>query len=249
MFLTASDNALARQNPSRFRNAWLELLVVSALWAVLSIGIWGAAWALFGEPAGRAMPAAMLAFVFAIWPFRRALTSLLELSLPSDSTVRAVGAAALVMLLTMSLLSLRPDWRKDPWLPRWIVWIRPWEKLYRPLLLMPMWGAWAMIACPQFCHNRGKADPATDWFAKGCGPMTTAIVMGLLLALTATYYNYLGWWQLPIPACGVVGGVASGIVFCWREGGLTRKTLLATNLATQMVFLLGSLTTTNLIYW
>jgi hypothetical protein len=249
MLLTASDDSLAGESPARFRYAWLELFVVSVLWSLAAIGIWGAAWALFGEPVGRTMPAAILAVLIVLWPFRRALAGLLDLSLPDEGAVRAVGAAGAVMLLTMAMLSLRPDWRKDPDLPTWLAWIRPWEKVYRPLVLMPLWGAWSMLVAPQFRGGRSAGLPAVAAFAGGCGVVTAAALMGLLLALTATYYNYLGWWQLPIPASGVIAAIASGVVFCRLDRGLTRRALLAANLATQAAFLLTSLATCNLVYW
>jgi len=249
LFLLAGDERLASEPPSRFRYAWLESLIASLAWSLVSVSIWGAAWAMFGEPVGRPMPACLVAATFVLWPYRRAVRGGLEMVFPSDATLRSVGGAVFVLVLTLALLSLRPDWRKDSELPQWLIWIRPWEKVYRPMVLMPLWGAWAMFVAPHFCRARQVASPAVAVFAAGCSPLLTASVMGLLLALTATYYNFLGGWQLPIAACGAGSAIIAGVVFCRLEGGLTRRALLAANVVTQLVFLLACLATCNLVYW
>jgi len=249
LYMTADTERLADQPPGRFRYAWVGVFVTSLGWAILSLAIWGTAWKLFGETSGRLMPAVSVAAVFVLWPYRRAIAGGLQMAFPTDSTWRAIAGSALLLALTLALLSLKRDWRQDPYLPAWLGWIRPWEKMYRTILLMPLWGAWAMFVTPQFCRTRHSDCPATTAFAKGCSPASAAAVMGLLLALTITYYNYLGWWQLPISAAAIIGAVLSGLVFSRLTGGLTRQALLAANVTTQVVFLLASIATCNLVFW
>jgi len=249
MFLTAADDELARQEPGRFRYAWLELLILSVAWSLASVGIWAGALVVFGAPVGRAMPAGLLAAVFVLWPYRRAVTGGLELLFASNATLRSLAGTILVIVLMLAFLSLKLDWRKDPALPQWLMWIRPWEKVYRPLVLMPLWGAWAMFITPQFCRPGAGTEPATAVWAKGCSPISAAAVMGLLLALTVTYYNFLGWWQLPIAGTAIVSAIAAGLVSCKLAGGLTRRALLTANVLTQLAFLLASLATCNMVYW
>ena len=249
LYMTADPERLADQSPGRFRYAWVGVYVASLGWGVLSLAIWGAAWKLFGETSGCLMPAVSVATVFVLWPYRRAIAGGLQAACPADPTWRAIGGSAVLLILTLAMLSLKRDWRHDPYLPVWLAWIRPWEKMYRTVLLMPLWGAWAMFVTPQFCRARQPTCPATAAFAKGCSPISAAAVMGLLLAVTITYYNYLGWWQLPISAATIAGAVLSGLVFCRLAGGLTRQGLLAANVTTQLVFLLASLATCNLVFW
>lgn len=249
MFLTADAERLSAQQPGRFARAWVELLVVSLGWGLATIGIWAAAWKLFGEPMGRLMPSAMVAATFVLWPYRRAVAGALEALFPSDTTARALAGAAFVVVLTLGLLSLKRDFRHDPFLPSVIAWIRPWDKIYRPMILMPLWGCWAMLITPQFCRPRPQTDAVVAAFAAGCGPLWVAVVMGVLLGLTITYFNFLSWLQLAIPVATVIAAILGGIVFCRLTGGLTRQGLLAVNVLTQLVFLLACLATCNLLVW
>jgi cobalamin synthase len=163
--------------------------------------------------------------------------------------MRAIAASAWVLALTLGLLSIKQDFRSDASLPKFIAWIRPWEKVYRVPILMPLWGAWAMLVTPQFYRRKSAGDGAVAAFARGCGPLTATAVMGLLLALTITYFNFLPWAQLTISAVTVFAAVAGGTVCCWLDGGLTRRALLAANVITQLVFLLVSLAAWNLLVW
>ena len=45
------------------------------------------------------------------------------------------------------------------------------------------------------------------------------------------------------------GAIASGLICCRMDGGLTRRALLVANVLTQMVFLLASLATCKLVFW
>jgi len=182
-----------------------------------------------------------------MWPFRRALASMLNILFPSEPNARALAGAVFLLVLTLGLLSLKRDFRHDSYLAPVIVWIRPWFKLYRPIVLMPLWGAWAMLIVPQFCRHGAKTLPQVAAFAKGCRPFSAAVVMGLLLALTITYFNFLGWRQLSILASALVGSGLSGVMFCRFEGGLTRRALLSANVLTQLIFLLACLATCNLV--
>jgi len=250
MLLTACDERLSAEPAARFAHAWAELLVLSICWGLVSVGIWSAAWGLFGRPFGLILPAAMVAGVFVLWPFRRASGALVETVSPAETAARATGAAVLVVLLTLALMSLQPyDYRRDAQLPDWIAWFRPWIKLYRVLLLMPLWGAWAMLITPQFSRPKATTEPAVASFARGCGPLAAAAVMALLLAATITYFNFLPWEQVGISAAAVTAAIAGGALCCRASGGLSRRALLAANVLTQLVFLLAYLAGRNLLMW
>ena len=250
MLLTAGPERLAAEPPRRFTHAWAELMIVSLVWGLATVGIWAAAWKLFGEPMGRLMPAVAVAEAFTLWPFRRALMGTVEILLGADSSLRAMACSIFVLVLTLAMLSLQPDYyRRDADLHWVIAWFRPWVKIYRPLILMPLWGAWAMLITPQFCRPRPNTEPAVAAFAQSCRPVAAAAVMGLLLAATITYFNFLPWAQLAISGATIFAAIAAGMIFCRKTGGLTRRALLAANISTQMVFLLAYLVTRNFLLW
>jgi len=250
MFLTAGDERLSSEPPGRFVYAWAELMLVSLAWGLANVGLWAAAWKLFGEPLGRAMPAAVVAAVMLVWPFRRAAAAAVKIVAGADSTARAIVSGVLVVVLSIGLLSLRTDYyRPDAPLPPWIAWFRPWVKLYRVLILMPLWGGWAMVVIPQFRRLGAGADRVLAGFVGGCTPLAAAAVMGLLLGVTITYFNFLPWEQLTISAVTIITALAGGALLCRRAGGLSRKALLAANIITQLAFLLACLATWNMLVW
>jgi len=249
LFLTATDDRVRRVPASRFTHAWFGVMLFSLLWSYIAGGIWAGAWKLFGEPMGRVAPAVAVAGIFVLFPFRRAVSGSTEILFGSDSTARSIAASVFVLALTMGLLSIKRDFRHDSYLPDFIVWIRPWEKVYRPIVLMPLWGAWSMLVALQFSHPRSETPPAVAAFARGCSPVWVALIMGLLLSVTITYFSFLGWALLVIPGVTIVAAIVGGLVFCHLTKGPTRSALLATNLLTQMIFLFGCLSLCNLIFW
>jgi len=250
VFLMADEQRLAGELPQRFAGAWAPLFVLSVIWGLAFMGIWAAAWALFGEPLGRLLPAVAVVCLFVLWPFRRALAATVELLFPSDPTARATAAAAFVVLMTLAMLSLQPDfYRPEASLPWPVAYLRPWPKIYRVLILMPMWGTWSMLITAQFCRPAGEDSSAAAVFARGCRPLAAAAVMGLLLGMTITYFNFLPWEQLTISAVTILAAIASGLIFCRLTGGLTRRALLAANLTTLLIFVLTYLAVRNVLGW
>jgi len=242
MLLTARDERLAASEPTRFHRAWWGVMVLSLAWGLVQVAVWGGAWRLFGERTGILfIPTVVTVAVFALWPFRRAVVSLAEVLAGRSPTARGVAACILLMTLAFCLLDLRPGYHFENRLPAILTWLRPYDVLYRVLLLAPLWGGWAMLIVTQFCRPGERTEPAVAQFAGGCGPVASVACMGVLLAGTITYFNYLAWTQLSIPAAAIVAAVAGGPVLCRFGGGLTRRTLLSVNLATQIVFLLAYL--------
>jgi hypothetical protein len=247
MLLTADDGAIASEPPGRFRLAWVELLVLSAAAGLGMVGVWGAAWHIFRDWAGTYLitPAAAVTVAMVVWPFRRSVAALAEAVAGRDATGRAVVAAAVVLLLGLCLVRLKPDWyaREDA-LPVWLDWLRPTTKIYRVLLLMPIWGAWSMLITCQFCRPNEATEPAVAAFARGCGPLAGAGTMAVPAAATFGYFHYIGWGGLNMPIACLSIAIAGGIVLCRRAGGLRRKPLLAANMLTQLTFVLAYLANT-----
>lgn len=251
LLLSGSDERIAAEPAERFRDAPAGLLAASLATGIASCALWAAAWRVFGEPAmTRFMPAVLTAAMLILWPLRRAVAGAIDIACGRDPSARPLAAALFVLAFTlcMVLVSLEHFHLEKPW-PAWLAWLRLGRryKFYRVLLLMPLWGAWAMLITPRFCRPDERTEPAVAAFARAGGPFRATICMGLLLAATIKYFAYLPWQQLNISAAAMVTGPLAGAVLCRRTGGLTRRALLAANVATQMVFMLAYLATRNLV--
>jgi len=242
MLLTADEGRLAAEPGERFRHAWAGLMCGSLAWGLANTVVWGAAWRVFGGYTLLLLPSlAMLTFVL-LWPGRQAAAALAEALAGGKSALRPTMAALIVLVLAGSLLALQPDWYRSEYaLPQSIAWIRPQAKFYRVLILMPLWGGWSMLIVCQF----RKPDPTTTApmaaFARGCGPFVAAACLALPLAGSIFYFSYLPWTQLSISGAAVFAAIVGGLILCPRNGGPSRNNVLATNLLTQIVFVLACL--------
>jgi len=232
LLLTAGDEALANQPATRFTRAWSELMLLSLLWGLASVGLWGSTWRIFDEFTG--IPLIQVAAVLtamALCVYRRAILAMAEILVGPDLPARSLAGCVIVMVLALMLLGMR-------FYPYWHHGIPP---LYVVLVLSPLWGGWAMLILPKFCRGGAGTEPAVKAFAEGCGPLPAAICLAMPLAATGVYFNYLPWTQLWISAAAILAAIGGGWVLCRRTGGLTRKALLADNLLTQIVFILAYL--------
>lgn len=238
LMLIADNTRLQSAPPERLGGAWWQVLALSAAWGVGQAGLWALAWK---APQGRAalpiMPVAAVLAVTFLWTYRRAAAALVDAVVGEPD--RPLGMAVIVAMWALILLALR-GWNEqwsaaNPW---WLMWLRP-HGVLRPLLLAPLWGAWAMMATCLFCRRTYTTQPAVLAFADRCGPLATAAVMGGVLALSIWYFNYLPWIQVTISGVTIVAAVIAGLVFSRRGRRLTRDVLLATNLLTQTAFLLA----------
>ncbi len=246
MLLTAGDEELSAERPERFTRAWAELLILSLAWGMAQLGIWAGLWPVFGQ---KVLPAVLVGAFWLLWPGRCIAAGAAEFLGGRNVTNRAIAASVWAIVLVVCLAMLEQTWRRDSPLPDFLAWFRPDEKIYRPLILMPLWGCWAMLITPQFCKPTDRCEPAVAAFAAGCGALVATAVMGLLLAITITYFNYMVWEQLSISGVAIGAGIISGILCCRLRGGLCRAALLAANAATQMAFLLAYLGAQNLLLW
>ncbi len=245
MLLSAPDERLAAEPPERFRHAWIGLMAVSLLWGLVLLNLWGIAWKVFRDYDPLVMPAMVTAGLFCLWPFRRGIAALADLLAGRDATGRAVTAAALVLLVAFGLLGLKPDWDRWEHLPWWLTWLRPvlpllrpQAKLYRVLVLMPLWGGWAMVIAVKFSRPTPRTEPQIAAFARGCGALVAAACMAVLLLVSIAYFCHLGTGSVVILCVvPILAAIAGGVGFCWRAGGPTRRALLSANVATQIAFL------------
>jgi hypothetical protein len=244
IFMLAGDDRLAAEPPERFGRAWLSLVVGSLLWGIVLANVWGISWTVFRDPDFLIMPAASTLALYCLWPFKRAVVALGRQLGGRSGEGRTAAVAVVVVVLAMSFMRLSPDWARweFPRLPWWVEWLRPQAKLYRVLLLMPAWGAWAMLITLKFCRPGERTEPQLAAMARGCDALAVAGLMALLLGVSIFYFHYLGLGgQVLVPLATIIAAIAGGVGFCHVWGGLTRQGLLAANLATQIAFVMAYL--------
>ncbi|MCP4376348.1 MAG: hypothetical protein GY794_09260 [bacterium] len=241
MFMTASDERLAAEKPSRFRYAWFGLMGLSVLAGLMLIGVWSVVWNIFLDYDRLSRPAGITAIVLLAWPIRRALLAIGPALRVRDRANQMAIATAVAVFVGVGFMSLREHYpyAYEHSMPGLIAWIRPELSIFRVLLLMGIWGAWSMLITVQFNRPDGITDPVTRGFARGCGPLAAAVCMVLPLAGTIVFFHYMGQvGQLAITAGTIATAIISGPVLCRISGGMTRGALLAGNLITQIVFLM-----------
>jgi hypothetical protein len=245
MMLTAGDEELARQPPRRFAHAWVGMMLLSLVWGLATVQVWSLTWGVFGDYSGiPLMPAAAVLSVYALWLYRHSILALAGVILTRQGhQVLATGTILVALsLILLGLKSLNPDYPTD--LPPAWQWIRP-RTMYRALSLAPLWGGWAMLVACQFSKPAESAPPAVAAFAAGCTPLAACVVLAAVLSATIVYFGYLPWRPLSISAVAMVVAAAAGPAVSKRRGGLDRNALLATNLLTQLAFLLACLANRN----
>jgi hypothetical protein len=246
--LTASPERLSHSKPGRFRRGWLGVVGVSLLAGLAAMAIHGLAWRIFGERGIVSLPSLAAAGVMVAGPMRRGMVELSRRLGGQSPAGQALVATLLGLLLVGGISSLQPLFYKaDPQIPAWLAWIRPAAKTHRVLLLMPLWGAWGMLAIGQFCRPGQSTCPAVTSLIRGCGPLVVAVLMGLLMFLTIQAMGFLPWWQVGITAATIAGGLIAGMASCRQSGGPSAGALQATGTMTQLVFLLAAVAGENLL--
>ncbi len=243
LYLTADDERVGEYLPAGFGYSWVGIMLISLAWGLVSIGIWEGAlrlfdWYSYDFPL---MSVALTLIVMVMWIYRRAVIALGEVVVGGDPAAKALGGCVITLAFALGLLGVK-GWNEDwpTYLPVMWQWTRP-RALYRVLLLMPLWGGWAMLALPQFFRPSEQTDPATKSLAAGCESLVATAFLAAILAGTVLYFNYLPWTQLSIPAATVFVALGGGWLVVRRTGGLNRRALLAVNILTQLIFLFAYL--------
>ena len=197
LMLWADDDRLADEPVERFAAAWLSLMLISLACGISSAALYGLAWTIFGDYTGiPLMPVAVVIAMMVAGPYRHAFVALGKAACGSAG---AAGVSAAVVAYSLSLLGLvsnQPDWPRDlPWLWQWIP-----RTMFRALVLAPVWGGWAMLVVCLFRRPGAGTTAAVAAFARGCGPLRTALWMGLLLGATLPSFRMFGPWHVSIPA-------------------------------------------------
>lgn len=251
LLLAGRDELVAAWDRPSLRGMWLWMGLAGALWGLALMGVWTLASLVFRWYSGLPlMQVAALLTAIGLGPFRRCLLALGCAIDGEDGPGRAMMICLLLVGLALCLVCIDPpdpDW--PTWMTgtmRWLQWTRP-HALYRVLVLMPMWGVWAMMVPLHFCRPGEREPKLLALWHKTQPVLGTAFWMALPLAGTLWELSFLRQWvTLPAAAALLAGGVAS-VALCRLRGGLTRQNLLAANMAAQLVFLLGYLAAKDLL--
>ncbi len=242
-FLFGDDRRFDDVDDPRLDRMWIWTGAVALAWGCILAAIWALAanafpyWKSSDIPL---MPAAAVVGAMALGPYRRALAAPAKLLSPGESASATTISAAVVVILALSLLGIPPFYREGVHLPSWLAWIRP-QTEYRVLILMPLWGAWAMMTPLHFCKV-DSAGALVRAFANRQPVIGTAMWMALALAMSLWQLSCLryGWVALPA-GLALAAGSLGAVAICRFSGGITHSALLAANLMTQLAFLLGYL--------
>ncbi len=262
--LPAAARYLLAQSPPPARDAvraarvvaWVVPagLLIGILWA----GAFRGAWRLYGEIDGlRMVPGLAVVLLEALLTGRflwlavaRAADGPLGPSMGDDErltrnpSLRACGAMAIVLcamvqwVLVVSIPHVTPWWPPpDDWRSAFnFLYPRP---IYRPLILAPLWGRWAILMAAATGRTAPGVDAMTASLCRSMGPRRVLLHALLPVVLTCIYFsrerNFL------------IGGVISLFAFASsylaaqvlarRNGGQDRVTLFAAGQIGQIAFL------------
>jgi len=228
-------------------------LGIGLLW----VGVFRALWRLYGEEVTslRLVPAAgvlVVDVVFTGYCLFVGLTTTVdalfgprharqpEPESPAPPGMSAVMALLLSIVLQLVLISAvrTGDW----WWPsdwrRHLNFAYP-QLIYRPLLLAPLWGRWAILLAAGLGRVASRSHPAAVGLSEAVSPK---LVMGTYivpLCLTAVYCSRSGNLILgTIIALTVLGlTFVTGVVIARRGGGQTRRSMLAAGKMAELIFL------------
>jgi len=237
MLFNADDRSLAAEKAGKFRRAWFGILVVSVIWSFACVGLWHLTITFANDQGTMSpVPAAAVLLPFVLWFYRRSILAMAKVCFPHRRDERTILIAMIVVMLLLFFLDVRGH-KEEYWYHNHIgfwQWLRP-RASYRPLLLGPLWGAWAMLITPQFSRANKNTEPAIAAMAESCGPAIAACSMALPLAGSLYYFNHLPW-QVSISGLAILSATVGGFVICKATAGLKRRSLLAVNILTQLVF-------------
>jgi hypothetical protein len=255
---------------------WLAIwgLVIGLMYLVL----FRVTWKWFGEYHGvRWLPAATVLTADLGFCGYRLLAGITQLSNRNRSephattgslTLPALVAVLLVTIVKYAMLLSLPvgRWNSPPttdwYLPGWFQLLCPDEAIYRPLLLMPIWGRWAMA----LASSIGRMAPdAPGWLQ--------SLASGLSLRTTFTYWTLATILTMAYSSLSIISGnvsISSGrslaygllismvvmlcaylvsFVLARRGGGQTESTVYVAGLAAELAFLTVYLRLASIIYW
>jgi cobalamin synthase len=265
-YLLTFDPTRAMGDARRARAAAAWIVPISLFIGLAWAGTFRATWRLYGEvvgipiiPAlcvilveafltGRYLPLALARVVDIIDAGRTAVPGSGEFVPPRiddlSSPPRLRGTLMLILIVLAQFVLLASLRNYNPWWPPEDDWrhyfnfLYP-NPIYRPLLLAPLWGRWAILLAATIGRTAEHADPGTVALCRSMTPGRLLRLGVLPLLLSCVYFsreqNFL---------IGAVIGLAvfaisfvACVLMARRLGGQSRTTLLATGQVAQIAFL------------
>jgi hypothetical protein len=111
--------------------------------------------------------------------------------------------------------------------------------LYRPLVLAPLWGRWAILLAATIGRTARQADPTTVALCDAMRPRRVLLHCLLPFALTSVFFSRGGNLLIGVVLGLLVFGVTYlvGVGMARRGGGQTRQSLYAAGQIAQLAFL------------
>lgn len=169
-----------------------------------------------------------------------------------DPLARTVTILVLGLLKYALLLSLPvgawvwpADWREH------LGWLFP-SVIYRPLILMPVWGRWAMMLAVTIGRVADVGSPPLHRMADGCG---LGGVLAAWLACSGLTMMYLAASAEHVALAALIslGMMLTAYLVSFglarRGGGQTEATIGAAGLAVEIAFLAAYISVASYIYW
>lgn len=177
--------------------------------------------------------------------------------------VLLILVAKYVMLLSLPVGNVVKASPSINWyLPSQFRWFCPDMVIYRPLLLMPIWGRWA-IGLATLIGRISPSEP--DWLRRMAAGLSLPVVLAQWAVLTAVTMAYCavvisGYsvfipsgrtlaYGLVIPIVVMVVAYLASFLMARRGDGQTESTALVAGLVAELAFLTLYLHLANLIYW
>lgn len=226
-------------------------LLVGLAWMT----VFRVAWRIFGDPEFtrvRALPAlavvllecALTGYLLIVGLSRTAGNSPRHDG-PAVSNAHAERATLILILAVMAHVALivsLPE--RIGWYPAhddWRSYLNPLypQVTYRPLLLAPLWGRWAMLLAAGVGRAAPDADELTRALCRAVRPARVLRALLAPLALFAIYMNREGQFFQGLIASLIVflAVYLTALVLARRWGGQTRDTIHASGAIGQMAFL------------
>ncbi len=168
---------------------------------------------------------------------------------------RGLGLAGIYVLVVLATVKLAL-WAAVPegiagWPDNWrryfnFLYPRP---VFRPLILTPLWGRWALILASGIGRPAPKQGDPPEFAAGGTVRATLGWFL-VVLVITAVYCGRHGRWMIG----GIIGLAVLGCTFVFavaaarRFGGRTPTAIQAVGLVGEITFLVGYLAASQHIY-
>ncbi|MFQ6049048.1 MAG: hypothetical protein ACE5K7_06760 [Phycisphaerae bacterium] len=147
-------------------------------------------------------------------------------------------SVAVLLLCLMSLPAGRLWWpgRGDP--RRYLNWAYP-SPVYRPLLLCPLWGRWAVLLAAMVGPSSSRAGSELTGLSRALSPMRVLMLFTVPWFLTAIYCSRQRNLVIGTIISLIVLTVSylTSVVLAYRNAGQSRQSVLAAGAIAQMSFL------------